>query len=93
MKRRDFMALLGGAVAWPFAAGAQQGAIPVVGWLGSTSPARPADILLAFRRGLNEVGYNEGQNVAIEFRKAPIGTGRPMRRKAIVLMDADTELP
>ena len=70
IRRREFIVALGGAAVWPLTARAQQGAIPVVGWLGSTSPARTADILLAFRRGLNEVGYNEGQNVAIEFRWA-----------------------
>jgi putative ABC transport system substrate-binding protein len=68
--RRQLITLLGGAAAWPIAAHAQQAGVPVVAWLGSTSPAPNADILLAFRRGLKEVGYVEGQNVAIEHRWA-----------------------
>ena len=69
MKRRDFIAALGGAVAMPLAARAQQ-SMPVVGFLRSTSLAEFAHLVTAFRQGLNETGFVEGQNVAIELRAA-----------------------
>jgi putative tryptophan/tyrosine transport system substrate-binding protein len=70
MRRRNFIALLGGATTWPILARAQQSEMPMIGCLNSAAAAPIAHLLAAFRRGLGETGYIEGQNVAIEYRLA-----------------------
>jgi putative ABC transport system substrate-binding protein len=93
--RREFTALLGGAAAaWPLAARAQQQAkLPTIGYLGLTSPHASVDVLRAFRQGLKDTGYIEGENVAIEYRwaenqidRSPMLATELVRRRVAVII-------
>ena len=92
MKRREVVALLGGAVAWPLRASAQQPALPVVGFLSALARDDRPNLTEAFRRGLAEAGYVEGRNVTIEYRFAdnqyarlPMLAGDLVARKVAVI--------
>jgi putative tryptophan/tyrosine transport system substrate-binding protein len=76
VRRRDFITLAGSAAAWPLAARANSLAMPVIGFLGSASPQSYTHVVTAFRQGLKQTGYIEGQNIAIEFRWAQNEMGR-----------------
>src|SRR5260370_30697235 len=76
MRPREVIPLLGAAAAWPIAVRAQQPAMPVIGYLHGQSPDRLPHLMAAFRQGLNEVGYAEGQNIAIEYSAAEGHTDR-----------------
>jgi putative tryptophan/tyrosine transport system substrate-binding protein len=70
VRRREFISLIGGAAAWPLAAGAQQPTIPTIGFLNSASAEGYGARVIAFKKGLQETGYTEGQNIRIEYRWA-----------------------
>src|SRR5438132_11855536 len=70
LKRREFVTILGAAAAWPLAARAQRTTRPIVGFLNSASADKYAYLAAAFRQGLNDLGFVDGQNITIEYRWA-----------------------
>ena len=103
MRRREFITLLGGAVAWPLAARAQQAArspMPLIGFLSSRAPDTEAHLVAAFLQGLKDLGYVDGQNVALEYRWAegryeqlPTLAADLVRRQVAVLVTAGGQIP
>src|SRR5215472_787681 len=100
MKRREFITLLGGAAAWPIAAHAQQPAMPVVALVNSRSPEASERQVAAFRKGLNEAGYVEGQNVTVEYHwltgqydRLPSLMADLVRRRVAVIATPGATLP
>jgi putative tryptophan/tyrosine transport system substrate-binding protein len=98
--RREFITLLSGAAAWPLVARAQQAPIPVVGFLRTTAAAGSTHLVGAFRQGLNEAGFVEGQNVAVEYRWAddqddriPGMAAELVRREAAVIVANGIAVP
>src|SRR6516165_6554335 len=92
IRRREFVAGLGSAVAWPVVVRAQQAAMPVIGFLNVGSADGYASQVVAFRQGLKETGYVEGQNVAVEYRHAenqydrlPVLAADLVRRRVAVI--------
>ena len=97
MRRRDFVAGLGSAAAWPVAARAQQSTVPVIGFLSPQSADGPKIDTAPFLQGLKETGYVEGQNVAVEYRYAenqvdrlPALAADLVRRRVAVIVAAGT---
>ncbi|MGB9042808.1 MAG: ABC transporter substrate binding protein [Pseudolabrys sp.] len=97
MRRRQFIRLLGGTLAWPFAARAQQSAMPVIGFLSTKAPDDTPHLTAAFRQGLKDTGFVEGQNVAVEYRFAnnqnerlPALTADLVRRQVAVIVTPAT---
>src|SRR5262245_56952102 len=92
LRRRDFITLVGGVVAWPCAARAQQPSMSVVGFLSGVSPDGYTERLRSFRQGLKDTGYVEGENVTIEYRWAenqfdrlPVLAADLVRRRVAVI--------
>jgi putative ABC transport system substrate-binding protein len=93
MRRREFIAGLGSAAAWPMVARAQQPALPVIGWLDGQSPESVRELLPAFRMGLAETGYVEGRNVIVEYhwaendnnRLSALAAGLARRHVAVIV--------
>ena len=97
MNQREFITLLGGEAAWPLAARAQRAALPVIGWLSAQSADDDSNRTVPFLQGLKEIGYVEGQNVAVEYQYAmeqfdrlpALAADLVRRRVAVIVADGN----